>query len=100
MTMDATVVRGCDFKGFVESRDVSASWSEAENELRDQAANEGGNVVLLLSQTGAGDMHEHSGGEAYFCPAPSFTQPPASFVPASQAHSQIQRGPYCPPPID
>jgi hypothetical protein len=101
LTMDATTVRGCSFKGFVESHDANASWSEAENELRDQAVNRGGNVVLLLSQTGSGDMHEHSGGEAFDCPAaPYFTQPPASFVPASQAHSQIQRGPYCPPPID
>lgn len=101
LTMDATAVRGCDFKGFVESYDTSASWSAAENELRDQAINKGGNVVLLLSQTGAGDLHEHSGGEAYLCLAPSFTQPPASFVPAEQAQRyNPNRGPFCPPPID
>ena len=62
--MDKTVVRGCYFKGFVESRDAYASWFEAESDLRDQAVNEGGNVVLLLSQAGTGDLHEHSGGEA------------------------------------
>jgi hypothetical protein len=99
--MDAASVRGCSFKGFVESHDSNASWSEAENELRDQAVNHGGNVVLLLSQAGTGDLHEHSGGEAFFCPAtPWFTRPPASFVPAEQTRSYVHTGPYCPPPID
>jgi hypothetical protein len=84
LTRETAAVRGCSFQSFVQSRDAYASRAEVESNLREEAIDYGGNVVLLLT---------NSAGEAYACAGPASMPAAGNFVPAEMNNRPPS---YCP----